>query len=126
MEKAVPTALPERQEQDDGEKAVLMTLVPHKEDFAALECPQGEERIATFFKDAKASLESASILGASKEKAAGLKEVVPSSADEVTAMSGKGKLTDEMCSRKEDPNLSPFSQQEPNNVLETSNMTGMF
>ncbi|XP_066470709.1 protein Wiz isoform X5 [Tiliqua scincoides] len=125
MEKTVPIALSKQQEQeDDEEKAGLLTLVPNKEDFAVLECPQDEERIATIFKDAKTSLESASALGASKEKATGLKEVAPSSTDEQTAVSREGKLTDEMCNRKEDPSfLSPFSHQEPNDALEACNLT---
>ncbi|XP_053150170.1 protein Wiz isoform X7 [Hemicordylus capensis] len=126
MEKAVPTALSEQQKEheNDGEKAVLMTLVPNKEDFAGLECPQGEERIAAFFKDAKTSLESAAVLGASKEKGAGLKEAAPGCTEKLATMNREGKLSDDIRSRKKDPSfLSSFSHQEPDDALEVCKVT---
>lgn len=128
MEKTAPTALSKQQEQEeDGEKAELQTLVSDKEDFAALECSQDEDRITTLIKDAKISLERTSALGASREKAKGLKEVAPCSVDEGTSMNTEGKPTDETCSSKEDPSfLSPSPHQKSNDDLEACNMTGMF
>lgn len=130
MEKAIPTTLSEQQKEceDDEKNTVLMTLVPNKEDFAALDCPQGEERIATFLKDAKTSLESMALLGASKEEGIGLKEVVPSSSDKSAAMDREGKVNDAAitrCRHNEDPIfLSPFSHQPPNDGVEVCKVTG--
>uniref|UniRef100_A0ACB8EKV4 Uncharacterized protein n=1 Tax=Sphaerodactylus townsendi TaxID=933632 RepID=A0ACB8EKV4_9SAUR len=127
MEKAIPTALSEQQKEceDDERNTVLMTLVPNKEDFAALEYPQGEERIAAFLKDAKTSLESVALLGASKEEGIGLKEAIPSSSEKLAAMNREGKVNDKMCSHKEDPILlSPFSHQEPDDAIEACKVTG--
>ncbi|XP_048344420.1 protein Wiz isoform X2 [Sphaerodactylus townsendi] len=126
MEKAIPTALSEQQKEceDDERNTVLMTLVPNKEDFAALEYPQGEERIAAFLKDAKTSLESVALLGASKEEGIGLKEAIPSSSEKLAAMNREGKVNDKMCSHKEDPILlSPFSHQEPDDAIEACKVT---
>ncbi|XP_062976522.1 protein Wiz isoform X2 [Elgaria multicarinata webbii] len=126
MEKAIPTALSERMKEcgDEGEKAVPMTLVSNKEDLAALECPQGEERVAAFLKDAKTSLESTALLGPSKEGGIGLKEDVPNSSEKLESMNREGKVTTEMCSRKEDPSfLPPFAHQEPDDALEASEVT---
>ncbi|XP_061472535.1 protein Wiz isoform X5 [Rhineura floridana] len=126
MEKAVSTPLTEQQTEceDDGEKNVLMTLVSNKEDCAALECPQGEERITAFFKDAKTSLESVALLGASKEGGIVLRKPVRSSSEKLEAMSREGKVTDEMCNRKDDPSfLSPFTHQQPDDALEACKMT---
>ncbi|XP_060096721.1 protein Wiz isoform X6 [Heteronotia binoei] len=126
MEKAIPTALSEQQKEceDDEMNTVLMTLVPKKEDFAALECPQGEERIAAFLKDAETSLESMALLGASKEEGIGLKEAVPSSSEKLAAMDREGKVNDEMCSHNEDSIfLSPFSHQQPDDAIEVCKVT---
>ncbi|XP_077183545.1 protein Wiz isoform X11 [Paroedura picta] len=126
MEKAIPTTLSEQQKEceDDERNTVLMTLVPNKEDFAALECPQGEERIAAFLKDAKTSLESVALLGASKEEGIGLKEANPSSSEKLAAMDREGKVNDEMCSHNEDPIfLSPFSHQQPDDAVEACKVT---
>ncbi|XP_025024253.1 protein Wiz isoform X7 [Python bivittatus] len=125
MEKSVSTALSEQQKEreDDQEKAVPMTLVSNKEDLIALEYPQGEARIPAFFKDAKTSLESTALLGASKEGGIDLKEAVPNSSEKLEAMNREGKVT-EMCSHKEGTNLlSLFIHQDSDAALEDCEAT---
>ncbi|KAM6470669.1 protein Wiz isoform 11-T13 [Liasis olivaceus] len=125
MEKSVSTALSEQQKEheDDQEKAVPMTLVSNKEDLIALEYPQGEARIPAFFKDAKTSLESTALLGASKEGGIDLKEAVPNSSEKLEAMNREGKVT-EMCSHKEGTNLlSLFIHQDSDAALEDCEVT---
>ncbi|CAI5766260.1 protein Wiz isoform X1 [Podarcis lilfordi] len=126
MEKAIPTTLSEQQKEhkDDGENTAPMSLVSKKEDFAALECPQGEERITAFIKDAKTSLESVALVGASKEGGIVLKKTVPGSSEKLEATSREGKVTDEMCNRKEEPSfLTPFTHQQPDAALEACKVT---
>nr|XP_028573055.1 protein Wiz isoform X9 [Podarcis muralis] len=121
MEKAIPTTLSEQQKEhkDDGENTAPKSLVSKKEDFAALECPQGEERITAFIKDAKTSLENVALVGASKEGGIVLKKMVPGSSEKLEATSREGKVTDEMCNRKEEPSfLTPFTHQQPDAALE--------
>ncbi|XP_035164603.1 protein Wiz isoform X1 [Oxyura jamaicensis] len=122
MEKAVPTlSEQQRERQGDGGRALLMTLEPNKENFAALECPQGEERRAAFVKDAKAPLESPALSGTSVEAGTELKEAAFYTADNLVMMSrdGKGPSGTELCPLQEDPNFfSPLSRQEPDIALE--------
>nr|XP_048690178.1 protein Wiz isoform X5 [Caretta caretta] len=128
MEKAVSTSSSEQQRahQCDGGKSVLMTLEPNKEDFAALECSQGEQRITAFVKDAKMPLESAALSGTSVEGGTDLKEAAFYAADNVAAMSRDGKGNsgaDDMCSRKKDPTFFlPLARQEPDVALEAHNV----
>ncbi|XP_074977745.1 protein Wiz isoform X11 [Caretta caretta] len=130
MEKAVSTSSSEQQRahQCDGGKSVLMTLEPNKEDFAALECSQGEQRITAFVKDAKMPLESAALSGTSVEGGTDLKEAAFYAADNVAAMSRDGKGNsgaDDMCSRKKDPTFFlPLARQEPDVALEAHNVAG--
>ncbi|XP_060127763.1 protein Wiz isoform X3 [Zootoca vivipara] len=126
MEKAIPSTLSEQQKEhkDDGENTAPMSLVSKKEDFAALECPQGEERITAFIKDAKTSLESVALLGASKEGGIVLTKTVPGSSEQLEAMSREGKVTDEMCNRKEESSFFiPFTHQQPDAALEACKVT---
>ncbi|XP_053232207.1 protein Wiz isoform X3 [Podarcis raffonei] len=126
MEKAIPTTLSEQQKEhkDDGENTAPMSLVSKKEDFAALECPQGEERITAFIKDAKTSLENVALVGASKEGEIVLKKTVPGSSEKLEAASREGKVTGEMCNRKEEPSfLTPFTHQQPDAALEACKVT---
>ncbi|XP_032995499.1 protein Wiz isoform X3 [Lacerta agilis] len=126
MEKAIPTTLSEQQKEhkDDGENTAPMSLVSKKEDFAALECPQGEERITAFIKDAKTSLESVALLRASKEGGIVLKETLLGSSEKLEVMSRDGKVTDEMCNRKEEPSfLTPFTHQQQDADLEACKVT---
>ncbi|XP_038234301.1 protein Wiz isoform X6 [Dermochelys coriacea] len=130
MEKAVSTSSSEQQRAHrcDGGKSVLMTLEPNKEDFAALECPQGEQRITAFVKDAKMPLESAALSGTSVEGGTDLKEAAFYASDNVAAMSRDGKgnsAADDMCSHKKDPTFFlPLARQEPDVALEAHNMAG--
>lgn len=127
MEKAIPTTLSEQQKEhkDDGENTAPKSLVSKKEDFAALECPQGEERITAFIKDAKTSLENVALVGASKEGGIVLKKMVPGSSEKLEATSREGKVTDEMCNRKEEPSfLTPFTHQQPDAALEACKVIG--
>ncbi|XP_028573044.2 protein Wiz isoform X3 [Podarcis muralis] len=126
MEKAIPTTLSEQQKEhkDDGENTAPMSLVSKKEDFAALECPQGEERITAFIKDAKTSLENVALVGASKEGGIVLKKTIPGSSEKLEATSREGKVMDEMCNRKEEPSfLTPFTHQQPDAALEACKVT---
>lgn len=128
MEKAAP-ALSEhqRERQGDGGRALLMTLEPNKENFAALECPQGEERRAAFVKDAKAPLESPALSGTSVEAGTELKEAAFYAADDLAMMSrdGKGPPGTELCPLQEDPNFfSPLSRQELDIALEARDVAG--
>ncbi|XP_074791197.1 protein Wiz isoform X4 [Natator depressus] len=128
MEKAVSTSSSEQQRAHrcDGGKSVLMTLEPNKEDFAALECSQGEQRITAFVKDAKMPLESAALSGTSVEGGTDLKEAAFYASDNVAAMSRDGKGNsgaDDMCSRKKDPTFFlPLARQEPDVALEAHNV----
>uniref|UniRef100_A0A8C3SF79 WIZ zinc finger n=1 Tax=Chelydra serpentina TaxID=8475 RepID=A0A8C3SF79_CHESE len=128
MEKAVSTSSSEQQRAHrcDGGKTTLMTLEPNKEDFAALECPQGEQRIAAFVKDAKMPLESAALSGTSVEGGTDFKEAAFYASDNVAAMSRDGKGNsgaDDMCSRKKDPTFFlPLARQEPDVALEAHNV----
>ncbi|XP_068520571.1 protein Wiz isoform X1 [Anas acuta] len=118
MEKAAP-ALSEHQ--GDGGRALLMTLEPNKENFAALECPQGEERRAAFVKDAKAPLESPALSGTALEAGTELKEAAFYGADNLAMMSreGKGPPGTELCPLQEDPNFfSTLARKEPDIALE--------
>ncbi|XP_050781696.1 protein Wiz isoform X4 [Gopherus flavomarginatus] len=110
----------------DGGKTVLMTLEPNKEDFSALECPQGEQRIATFVKDAKMPLESAALSGTSVEGGTDLKETAFYVSDNVAAMNRDKRGNsgpDDMCSCKKDPTFFlPLVRQEPDVALEAHNV----
>lgn len=124
MEKAAP-ALSEHQ--GDGGRALLMTLEPNKENFAALECPQGEERRAAFVKDAKAPLESPALSGTALEAGTELKEAAFYGADNLAMMSreGKGSPGTELCPLQEDPNFfSPLARKEPDIALEARDVAG--
>ncbi|XP_034649205.1 protein Wiz isoform X2 [Trachemys scripta elegans] len=128
MEKAVSSSSSEQQRAHrcDGGKTVLMTLEPNKEDFSALGCPQGEQRIAAFVKDAKMPLESAALSGTSVEGGTDLKEAAFYASDNVASMNidGRGNSgADDMCSRKKDPTFFlPLARQEPDVGLEAHNV----
>ncbi|XP_042698883.2 protein Wiz isoform X3 [Chrysemys picta bellii] len=128
MEKAVSSSSSEQQRAHrcDGGKTVLMTLEPNKEDFSALGCPQGEQRIAAFVKDAKMPLESAALSGTSVEGGTDLKEAAFYASDNVAAMNRDGRGNsgaDDMCSRKKDPTFFlPLARQEPDVGLEAHNV----
>ncbi|XP_021238546.1 protein Wiz [Numida meleagris] len=122
MEKAVPTlSEQQRERQGDGSRALLMPLEPNKENFAALDCPQGEERRAAFMKDAKKPLESAALSGTSVEVGTELEEAAFYTADDLVTMSRdtKGPSGTDLCPLQEDPVFfSPLSRQEPDIALE--------
>ncbi|XP_074835713.1 protein Wiz isoform X2 [Carettochelys insculpta] len=127
MEKAVSTSSSEQQRAHrcDGGKTSLMTLESNKEDFAALECPQGEQKITAFVKDAKMPLESAALSGTSMEAGIEHKEAAFYASDNVAAMSrdGKGNLdADDMCSHKDPTFFLPLARQEPDIALEAHNV----
>ncbi|XP_010726613.1 protein Wiz isoform X2 [Meleagris gallopavo] len=122
MEKAVPTlSEQQRERQGDGSRALLMPLEPNKENFAAPDCPQGEERRAAFVKDAKKPLESAALSGTSVEVGTELDEAAFYTADDLVTMSRdtKGPSGTDLCPLQEDPVFfSPLSRQEPDIALE--------
>ncbi|XP_075758245.1 protein Wiz isoform X3 [Pelodiscus sinensis] len=128
MEKAVSTSSSEQQRAHrcDGGKAVLMTLESNKEDFDVLECPQGEQRIAAFVKDAKMPLESAALLGTSVEGGIDLKEAAFCASEHMAARSREGKGNsgaDDMYSQRKDPTFFlPLTRQEPDVALEANNV----
>ncbi|XP_044850617.1 protein Wiz isoform X4 [Mauremys mutica] len=126
MEKAVSSSEQQSAHWCDGGKTVLMTLEPNKEDFSALECPQGEQRIAAFVKDAKMPLESAALSGTSVEGATDLKETAFYVSDNVAAMNRDERGNsgaDDMCSCKKDPTFFlPLARQEPDVALEAHNV----
>uniref|UniRef100_A0A452J5E0 C2H2-type domain-containing protein n=1 Tax=Gopherus agassizii TaxID=38772 RepID=A0A452J5E0_9SAUR len=127
MEKAVSSSSEQQSAHwCDGGKTVLMTLEPNKEDFSALECPQGEQRIATFVKDAKMPLESAALSGTSVEGGTDLKETAFYVSDNVAAMNRDKRGNsgaDDMCSCKKDPTFFlPLVRQEPDVALEAHNV----
>ncbi|XP_024057722.2 protein Wiz isoform X3 [Terrapene carolina triunguis] len=129
MEKAVSSSSSSEQQRAhrcDGGKTLLMTLEPNKEDFSALGCPQGEQRIAAFVKDAKMPLESAALSGTSVEGGTDLKEAAFYASDNVAAMNRDGRGNsgaDDMCSRKKDPTFFlPLARQEPDVGLEAHNV----
>ncbi|XP_030401339.1 protein Wiz isoform X4 [Gopherus evgoodei] len=129
MEKAVSSSSEQQSAHwCDGGKTVLMTLEPNKEDFSALECPQGEQRIATFVKDAKMPLESAALSGTSVEGGTDLKETAFYVSDNVAAMNRDKRGNsgaDDMCSCKKDPTFFlPLVRQEPDVALEAHNVAG--
>eukprot|EP00076_Gallus_gallus_P035961 XP_025001499.1 protein Wiz isoform X6 [Gallus gallus] len=122
MEKAVPTlSEQQRERQGDGSRALLMPLEPNKENFAAPDCPQGEERRAAFVKDAKRPLESAALSGTSVEVGTELDEAAFYTADDLVTMSRdtKGPSGTDLSPLQEDSVFfSPLSRQEPDIALE--------
>ncbi|XP_067400707.1 protein Wiz isoform X2 [Emydura macquarii macquarii] len=128
MEKAVSTSSSEQQRAhpSDGGKTVLMALEPNKEDFAALECPLVEQRIAAFVKDAKMPLESAAVSGTSVEGGTDFREAAFYASDNLAAVSRDRKGNsgaDDACSHKEDPTFFlPLIRQEPDIALEAHNV----
>ncbi|KAM9115338.1 protein Wiz isoform 5-T6 [Pangshura tecta] len=126
MEKAVSSSEQQSAYWCDGGKTVLMTLEPNKEDFSALECPQGEQRIAAFVKDAKMPLESAALSGTSVEGGIDLKETAFYVSDNMAAMNRDERGNsgaDDMCSCKKDPTFFlPLARQEPDIALEAHNV----
>ncbi|XP_064355390.1 protein Wiz isoform X5 [Dromaius novaehollandiae] len=119
MEKAVPTlSEQQRERQGDGGRAALTALEPNKERFAALECPQGEERRAAFVKDAKAPPESPALSGTAGAGTA-LEELF--AAENLPAMSqdGGGSPGAETRALEEEPVFfAPLARQEPDVALE--------
>lgn len=104
-----------------------MPLEPNKENFAAPDCPQGEERRAAFVKDAKKPLESAALSGTSAEAGTELGEAAFYTADDLVTMSRdtKGPSGTELCPLQEDPVFfSPLSRQEPDIALEACDVAG--
>lgn len=104
-----------------------MPLEPNKENFAAPDCPQGEERRAAFVKDAKRPLESAALSGTSVEVGTELDEAAFYTADDLVTMSRdtKGPSGTDLSPLQEDSVFfSPLSRQEPDIALEACDVAG--